>query len=148
MKADTRCSRQPVMPVPVGDIPSTAVFASLCTSFTRSMWLFTRRTSFDSGPFLPIVDRPPSISPANLIKFWMLFKTCINTLFMIPVANNHEPDEVGKEEGRDGGQWRLTDPLRIFLLLALVLRVLIVFLLAVAVVVGQRFDVVERRHGG
>jgi hypothetical protein len=91
------------MPVPVGDILSTAVFASLCTSFTRSMWLFTRRTSFDSGPFLPIVDRPPSISPANLIKFWMLFKACINALLRILVSHNHELEEVGKEEGRDGG---------------------------------------------
>ena len=47
-----------------------------------------------------------------------------------------------------GGQWRSTDLLRIFFLLALFLRVLIVFLLAVAVVVGQRFDMVEGRHCG
>jgi hypothetical protein len=33
----------------------------------------------------------------------MLFKACINALLRILVSNNHEPEEVGKEKGRDGG---------------------------------------------
>jgi hypothetical protein len=33
----------------------------------------------------------------------MLFKACINALLRILVSHNHEPEEVGKEEGRDGG---------------------------------------------
>lgn len=84
MKAETRCSRQLLIPVPVGsDRFSMADDACSCTFFTRSLWLLLRfRTRRSEGPFLPDMASVSSIKLAS-IRIRMLCNVCSTILVSI-----------------------------------------------------------------
>ena len=100
MKAETRCSRQLVIPVPVGsDRFSMADDACWCTIFTRSLWLLLRfRTPRPEGAFLPAEASVSSIKPAS-IRVLMLCNVCSTVLVSIPALHRLKLQKQGAVQG-------------------------------------------------